>query len=162
MYFKLINKCQKEILRCAPPSSHVCDFCNFGLVKIVCFCHFTNFGQVTIIIFNNFGQVMHLYGRTRALPFFISQKKKIKTIILTVKNEGLIIVMFKVHHSSTPKMDLRYILRCMIMHTIPHQACVIRENWHYFKFILGLCQLFIWLKYWKLSGALSPRPPASP
>ena len=26
MFFKFINKCQKEILRCAPPSSHVCDF----------------------------------------------------------------------------------------------------------------------------------------
>ena len=26
LHFKFINKCQKEILRCAPPSSHVCDF----------------------------------------------------------------------------------------------------------------------------------------
>ena len=26
MFFKFINKYQKEILRCAPPSSHVCDF----------------------------------------------------------------------------------------------------------------------------------------
>ena len=25
-FSKFINKCQKEILRCAPPSSHVCDF----------------------------------------------------------------------------------------------------------------------------------------
>ena len=25
-FSKLINKCQKENLRCAPPSSHVCDF----------------------------------------------------------------------------------------------------------------------------------------
>ena len=25
-FFKFINKYQKEILRCAPPSSHVCDF----------------------------------------------------------------------------------------------------------------------------------------
>ena len=25
LFFKLINKCQKEILRCAPPS-HACDF----------------------------------------------------------------------------------------------------------------------------------------
>ena len=29
---------------------------------------------------------------------------------------------------------------------------VIRENWHYFKAILGLFQLFMWLKYWKLPG----------
>ena len=26
LFFKFINKCQKEILRCAPPSSHVYDF----------------------------------------------------------------------------------------------------------------------------------------
>ena len=26
LFFKFINKCKKEILRCAPPSSHVCDF----------------------------------------------------------------------------------------------------------------------------------------
>ena len=26
MFFKFINKCHKEILRCAPSSSHVCDF----------------------------------------------------------------------------------------------------------------------------------------
>ena len=26
MFFKFINKCQAEILRCVPPSSHVCDF----------------------------------------------------------------------------------------------------------------------------------------
>ena len=26
LFFKFINKCQKEILRCTPPSSHVCDF----------------------------------------------------------------------------------------------------------------------------------------
>ena len=25
-FSKFVNKCQKEILRCAPPSSHVCDF----------------------------------------------------------------------------------------------------------------------------------------
>ena len=25
-FSKYINKCQKQILRCAPPSSHVCDF----------------------------------------------------------------------------------------------------------------------------------------
>ena len=25
-FFKFINKCQKEILMCAPPCSHVCDF----------------------------------------------------------------------------------------------------------------------------------------
>ena len=28
LFFKFINKCQKEIMRCAPPSSHVCDFFN--------------------------------------------------------------------------------------------------------------------------------------
>ena len=27
LFFKFSNKCQKEILRCAPSSSHVCDFC---------------------------------------------------------------------------------------------------------------------------------------
>ena len=26
LFFKFINKCQKEILRCAPPFSHVCNF----------------------------------------------------------------------------------------------------------------------------------------
>ena len=26
LFLKFINKCQKEILRCAPLSSHVCDF----------------------------------------------------------------------------------------------------------------------------------------
>ena len=26
LFFKFINKYQKQILRCAPPSSHVCDF----------------------------------------------------------------------------------------------------------------------------------------
>ena len=29
LVFKFINKCQTEILRCAPPSSHVCDFLIF-------------------------------------------------------------------------------------------------------------------------------------
>ena len=28
LFFKFINKCQTEILWCAPPSSHVCDFFN--------------------------------------------------------------------------------------------------------------------------------------
>ena len=28
-FSKFINKCQKEILRCAPPSSHVCHFISF-------------------------------------------------------------------------------------------------------------------------------------
>ena len=27
-FSKFINKCQKEVLRFAPPSSHVCDFLN--------------------------------------------------------------------------------------------------------------------------------------
>ena len=27
-FSKFINKCQKEILRCAPPCSYVCDICN--------------------------------------------------------------------------------------------------------------------------------------
>ena len=31
-FSKFIKKCQKQILRCAPPSSHVCDF------SLVCFC----------------------------------------------------------------------------------------------------------------------------
>ena len=31
-FFKFINKCQKEILRCTPPSSHVCDFSYMGMV----------------------------------------------------------------------------------------------------------------------------------
>ena len=26
LFFKFLNKCQTEILGCAPPSSHVCDF----------------------------------------------------------------------------------------------------------------------------------------
>ena len=26
LFFKFINNCQKKILRCAPPSLHVCDF----------------------------------------------------------------------------------------------------------------------------------------
>ena len=30
LFFKFINKCQIEILRCAPPSSHVCDFFNIA------------------------------------------------------------------------------------------------------------------------------------
>ena len=28
LLFKFMNKCQKEMVRCAPPSSHVCDFFN--------------------------------------------------------------------------------------------------------------------------------------
>ena len=28
LFFKFIKKCQTEILRCAPPFSHVYDFCN--------------------------------------------------------------------------------------------------------------------------------------
>ena len=27
LFFKFSNKCQKKILKCVPPSSHVCDFC---------------------------------------------------------------------------------------------------------------------------------------
>ena len=30
LFFKFINKCQKEILKCVPPSSHVCDFFDKG------------------------------------------------------------------------------------------------------------------------------------
>ena len=30
-FFKFINKCKKEILRCASPSSHVCDFLKVGV-----------------------------------------------------------------------------------------------------------------------------------
>ena len=32
-FSELINKCQKEILRCAPTSSHVCDF--FFVIKLM-------------------------------------------------------------------------------------------------------------------------------
>ena len=32
LFFKFINKCQKKILRCVPPSSHVCDFFITSLV----------------------------------------------------------------------------------------------------------------------------------
>ena len=31
--FSKFNKCQKEILRCPPPYSHVCDFLNKRTVK---------------------------------------------------------------------------------------------------------------------------------
>ena len=34
LFFKFINKCQKEILRCAPPSSHVCDFLVYYLIHM--------------------------------------------------------------------------------------------------------------------------------
>ena len=34
LFFKFINKCQKEILRCAPPS-HVCDFLNLSGAEIL-------------------------------------------------------------------------------------------------------------------------------
>ena len=34
LFFKFINKCQKEIVRCPPLSSHVCDF----LCIVPCFC----------------------------------------------------------------------------------------------------------------------------
>ena len=33
-FSKFINKCQKEILRCAPPSSYVCDFFNTSWLDI--------------------------------------------------------------------------------------------------------------------------------
>ena len=29
-FFKFISKCQKEIMRCAPLSSHMCDFFNMS------------------------------------------------------------------------------------------------------------------------------------
>ena len=32
LLFKFINKCQTEIMRCTPPSSHVCDFFCFSFV----------------------------------------------------------------------------------------------------------------------------------
>ena len=32
-FSKFINKCQKEILRCAPPSSHECDFLQKHFIK---------------------------------------------------------------------------------------------------------------------------------
>ena len=36
LFFKFISKCQKEILRCTPPSSHVCDFTfHLGDKKVV-------------------------------------------------------------------------------------------------------------------------------
>ena len=36
-FSKFISKCQKEILRCAPPSSHVCDFFSyFYLCSLSC------------------------------------------------------------------------------------------------------------------------------
>ena len=33
LFFKVIDKCQKEILRCAPPSSHVCNFQRFQFIS---------------------------------------------------------------------------------------------------------------------------------
>ena len=35
LFFKFINKWQKEILRCAQPSSHVCDFFDICLKDII-------------------------------------------------------------------------------------------------------------------------------
>ena len=35
LFFKFINKCQKEILVCAPPSSHVCDFYFFVFLSLL-------------------------------------------------------------------------------------------------------------------------------
>ena len=33
LFFEFINKCLKEILRCVPPSSHVCDFLFFSFKR---------------------------------------------------------------------------------------------------------------------------------
>ena len=36
LFFKFTNKCQKEILRCAPSSLHVCDFYLYWITWIRC------------------------------------------------------------------------------------------------------------------------------
>ena len=41
MFFKFINNCQAEILRCAPPSSHVLE-CPWKKCNIYIFCHKTH------------------------------------------------------------------------------------------------------------------------
>ena len=46
--YLFINKCQKEIMRFAPPSSHVCDFFSF-FVFLLCFVYLT---RVVICNFN--------------------------------------------------------------------------------------------------------------
>ena len=43
LFFKFINKCQKEILRCASPSSHVYDFLSFFFI-------FTSFNTTPLIL----------------------------------------------------------------------------------------------------------------
>ena len=40
-FSKFINKCQEEILTCAPPSSHVCDFIFYFLFLYIYFSCFT-------------------------------------------------------------------------------------------------------------------------
>ena len=42
LFFKFISKCQKEILRCAPPSSHMCDFfeLSWTFLSVWIFCEF--------------------------------------------------------------------------------------------------------------------------
>ena len=35
LFFKFINKCQKEILRFTQPSSHVCDFTYFLIIMLI-------------------------------------------------------------------------------------------------------------------------------
>ena len=44
LFFNFINKCQKEILRCAPPSSYLCDFSIIAMPKKS---HFTIFAIYT-------------------------------------------------------------------------------------------------------------------
>ena len=38
LFFKVIKKCQTEILKCVPPSSHVCVFLIFS-IKLFAHCY---------------------------------------------------------------------------------------------------------------------------
>ena len=62
MFFKFINKCQKEILSCAPPSSHVCDF---WLLSYYCLVWAQNFSTIQQI----------LISRKRAVRIINSQPR---------------------------------------------------------------------------------------
>ena len=51
-FSKFVNKCQKEILRCAPPSSHVCFFYVCTKISDWKFCYFTNWSLFGFLIYS--------------------------------------------------------------------------------------------------------------
>ena len=72
LFFKFINKCQKEILRCVPPSSHMRDFCYIFTVTVLKF-HYVKYHFHKMLWSNAFSPVDFAFDFRNSLSLHLKK-----------------------------------------------------------------------------------------